>query len=104
MRMHEEEENDHNELTVNDFNKALEYVYKNNKDKYKYVLNGGDSLKNAVFNLFKEVWSQEVIPEGWKKSKLVQLWRVRGNKSSLANMRYIHIKEEIQHSFIKFYQ
>ena len=41
----------------------------------------------------------EKIPEGWKKSTLVQLYKGKGNKNDLDNMRHIHIKSEVPKLF-----
>ena len=44
------------------FNKVLKKIASKNSDKYKFILKGGQSLSNALFNLFCTVWRTEKNP------------------------------------------
>ena len=41
----------------------------------------------------------EKIPEGWKKSTLVQLYKGKGSSSDLTNYRNIHTKSDVRKLF-----
>ena len=99
-RMKEAIHNEEHEcISMEDFSKAIEKISEKHKDKYQLILEGGDTLKNAIYNLFKLVWKEEKNLSGWKKSKLVQLWKGSGKKTSHESMRFIHLKEEIPKLF-----
>ena len=66
-RMDEKVENDISSITVQIFNKSMEEVWKEKKTKYQFILNAGNSLKNALFHLYRTVWEEEVIPQGWTR-------------------------------------
>ena len=56
-------------------------------------------MKEALFKLCRVVWSKEKQPDRWEKSTLVQLYKGKGPRSILDNMRHIHCKDE----FPKFF-
>ena len=63
------------------------------------IMKGGPALRNAMFNLCSVVWRTEIIPENWEKTTLIQLYKGKGPRNNLGNMRYIHVKNE----FPKFF-
>ena len=67
--------------------------------KYPFIMNAGSSMKPALFNLCKRVWSTESLPSRWYKSTLVQIYKGSGLRSRLENQRFIHMKDE----FPKFF-
>ena len=62
-RMLEVISNDQYELTSDMFNSTLRYLARKNGQKYKYIMKGGHSLLNAIFQLFLSVWKSEQIPD-----------------------------------------
>ena len=56
-------------------------------------------MKEALLKLCQVVWSSERQPSRWCKSTLVQLFKLKGSRNVLDNMRHIHIKDE----FPKFF-
>ena len=94
IRMQEYIEGDIEELTWDMFHKSLRKISQKPGDKYKFILRGGQSLINAIYNILYSVWKTEIIPSDWHKSELVQLFKGRGSISNLDNMRHIHIKSE----------
>ena len=64
-------ENDNFDLTEEMFEGSLKELSIKKKDKYSFILNGGEDLKKAVFALFKKVWESEIKPESWKKTTIV---------------------------------
>ena len=49
---------------------------------------------DSLFYLCKSVWTSEVIPDNWKKTKIIQLYKSKGSIHDLANYRNIHTKTE----------
>ena len=99
IRMKEKVPNDDEELTYDVFMKVIEKVKRKNGEKYKFLVNAGYSLLNALFVLFKLVWKTEQIPNTWHTSELIQLFKGRGLRSSLENWRFLHIKDDISKMF-----
>ena len=97
--MNEVINDDVEELSQEMFFSALKMVAKKHPNKYKFLLKAGKSLLDAVYNLFSIVWKHEILPEGWSDSLLIQLYKGKGSKSNLDNIRHIHIKEEIPKLF-----
>ena len=93
--MAENVENDIDELPVSIFEKAMNQIAKKHSDKYQFILQGGKSMKDAIFKLMKLVWRTEIIPKGWKKSTLVQIWKQKGWKEDLEMMRFIHMRTDL---------
>ena len=56
-------------------------------------------MKNALFHLYKKVWEEETIPDGWNETTLLQLFKGKGDFRELGNQRNIHIKEDIPKLF-----
>ena len=92
--MNEVIENDCEILTPDMFDSALRYLVKKKSEKYKFILKGGSSLKNALFELFFSVWKTEQIPTVWQDSQLVQLCKGSGPVAELSSKRFIHMKCE----------
>ena len=96
--MEPEENEEEDELSWETFQKALENVSTKHKEKYKFILKAGYNLKDAIFRFLSLVWRTEQIPEGWKKTLLIQLEKGKGSKC-LENLRHIHIKPDISKVF-----
>ena len=67
--------------------------------KYDIIIKSGPSLIAALYKLCQSVWINESIPDLWKKSTLIQVYKGKGQKSDLDNMLHLHIKEEIPKFF-----
>ena len=92
-RMNEQIDNDEEELSHHQFNDALNTVAKKHKDKYSFILKAGNSLIDALFRLFQLVWRKEDIPDIWRNSLLLEKMK-KPNKTSLDNIRFLHLKPE----------
>ena len=80
----------------------FEATYKalSNKDgKYDFIMKGGEALKSALFKVCQSVWTTETIPETWHETTLIQLYKGKGPRNNLENMRHIHIKNEYSKFF-----
>ena len=85
-------------LTEDMFNKALKDIVKKNNDKYNFIVNAGEDLKKAVFNLMKFVWEYKIKPEQWRVDTLHQIHK-KGSKMNLDNYRFNHTKSDLSKCF-----
>ena len=58
---------------VNTFLKSIVDLQKKKGDKYAEITKGGDLLKAALFKLYKTVWDSEKLPEGWRRTTIMQI-------------------------------
>ena len=96
--MEEKVDDDFGELTLNQFESAMKTVSKKHGEKYKFILKAGHSLKNALFCFYSIVGKNEVIPDKWRESLLLQKFK-KPNNNSLENIRFLHIKDCIPKLF-----
>ena len=94
-----EDDPDAEELTGKDYQDMLKKMKKKKADKYKFTLNGGDSYQNALFCLYKKVWSTEEKPLVWEKTSCTMLYKQKGSRNEFSNQRFIHSKDEIPKGF-----
>ena len=90
---------EYEEFSIEDFNKTLDKLKKKSKEKYKFILMAGDSLKQLLFRLFKKIWNQECRPQQWKKTTIIQLYKGKKEINDLNNHRNIHMKEDLPKAF-----
>ena len=98
IRMKENLEKDI-DLSTEMFEESLNILRIKNKDKYRFILHGGKDLKLALFKLFKIVWCTEQIPDQWRKTDIIQLYKGKGEIDEFGSQRNIHMKNEIQKFF-----
>ena len=58
-------------------------------NKYEFIMNGGPALKSALMSVCQSVWRYEKLPESWTETTLVQLYKGKGPRNNLENMRHI---------------
>ena len=97
-RMKEHIPEEESELTFEMFNGAVARLKAKNPDKYKFILKGGNSLLNVLFVIFHSIWENENIPDGWKKTNIIQIHK-KGPRNELSNYRNIHTKVESRKLF-----
>ena len=90
--MKEKHNNDDPEFNYAMFQKVIERVKTKGGKKYEFVLKAGQSLFNALFRLFEVVWNGEKIPESWRETTIIQIWKGKGPREDLENIRHIHTK------------
>ena len=93
------EDSDDKVLSPEMFDKALEALRKKDGKKYDFLLKSGSSYKNALFSLYTAVWEKERIPENWRKTTIIQLYKGKGDQSDLNNIRNIHLKDYVPKVF-----
>ena len=81
------------------FKTSLKILSKKRGNKYNFIIKSGPSLKSALFKLFKVVWEQEKKPDLWRNTNLIQLFKGRGYRSDMNNMRNLHTKQDIPKFF-----
>ena len=99
VRMNEEVESDLYQLSFQQFNFSLETLSKKPGSKYEFIVNSGPSFTSALFKIYQVVWQTECIPDSWKKTDLVQVYKGTGEMSNLNNYRHLHIKQDIPKLF-----
>ena len=77
-----------------DFDKRLKKLKANSKDKYKFMLKSGEGFKTCIFSLFEQVWEEEVKPQQWRNTVIIQLYKGKGEAFDFNNQRNIHTKED----------
>ena len=93
-RMNEVIDNDIEELPIDQYWKIIEMLKKKPGNKYDFTINAGRSYHLALYNLFQLVWRYEIIPEKWRQTTLVQLFKGRGSFNDLDFMRHLHLKNQ----------
>ena len=97
--MNEVVENDL-EFTKKMFNESLKVLRMKGRNKYDFILKGGNSLLEALFKLYETVWNQEKKPDSWRDTIILQIDKGKvGLKEDLNFKRHIHTKNEIQKVF-----
>jgi len=86
-------------LTFEDFKQRIHIVAAKSGEKYKFLLNSGQSFKNCFFTLFSRVWNTEVKPKQWRNTVIVQLNKQKGDINSFDSQRNIHTKDFIPKLF-----
>ena len=81
------------ELTIEDVNKAMRNLKNNKMDgtggihpeliKYK-----GNKLLNRIYELVRQIWEEERIPEEWKETIIVPVYK-KGDRDKCENFRGI---------------
>ena len=95
IRMKEIIENDIEELPIEIFHETIKRLKSKPGNKYDFLIKGGTGLKSALFNLFKTVWKEEKLPNGWTASTVIHLYKHQGSLNELSNFRHIHDKLDI---------
>ena len=96
----EETDDSQSELTREMFETTLKELKKKGSRKYQSILKAGNSLLNAIFRLFQVVWKTEDIPELWRETTVIKMFKGKGgDKRDLNYQRFIHTKKEYQKAF-----
>ncbi|KAJ4451753.1 hypothetical protein ANN_03224 [Periplaneta americana] len=54
------------------------------------ILEGGSALSNEIYNLVFAIWEKEIVPEQWKESIIVPIFK-KGDKINCSNFRGISL-------------
>ena len=81
-RMHKYDEDKEYELTYEMFTRTINDLKKKHGDKYCFILRAGNSYKDALFKLYKAVWKNEILPQGWKKTTITQIYKAKESRQT----------------------
>ena len=98
VRMNEENKTDPT-FTREMFKETFDIVKKKSGGKYDDIVKGGSSLHNALFRLYEVVWNNEVKPDSWRDSLVIQLEKGKGLRADLNSKRHIHTRPQIPKYF-----
>ena len=80
--MEERLENDV-EFSEEMFNKIFKTLSKKGGGKYEEILKGGSSFHAALLKLFEVVWNGEQMPESWRNTVIIPMFKGTGSKSDM---------------------
>ena len=64
------------------------------KEKYRFILKSGEGYKNCIYRLFSQIWKEEVKPQQWRNTVIIQLYKGKGETFDFNCQRNIHTKED----------
>ena len=79
-------------LDTNTFMRVMEKAKEKNKGFYKLFNKAGESYKWAIFDIMEKIVKTEQIPEIFRDTSLIQIWKKKGSALDLKNMRFIHMR------------
>ena len=56
------------------------------------MLNAGKNYKTAIYKLCKRIIDNEDIPDGFRTTTLIMIWKRKGSMDVLRNNRFLHMK------------
>ena len=59
---------------------------------YDLLLNAGKNYKTAIYKLCKRIIDNEDIPDGFRTTTLIMIWKRKGSMDVLRNNRFLHMK------------
>ena len=86
------------ELTREMYDNSLQKLAKK-KDKYQFILRAGNDLHDTLLHIFQIVWDGEDKPEQWRDTKIIQLYKGKGDREEFTSQRHIHLKAEVPKFF-----
>lgn len=62
------------------------------------MIKSGDRYKRAIFKLCQRVIDKEEVPDSFRKTVLVMIWKRKGPMDILRNNRFLHMKDVLARS------
>ena len=81
------------EVTLEEFEIVLAKFACKETKTYDFLLKAGDEYKASIFNLCKRIIDKEEVPESFRKTVLIMIWKRKGPMEILRNNRFLHMKE-----------
>ena len=81
------------EVTFEEFEIVLAKFANKETKTYDFLLKAGDEYKVSIFNLCKRIIEKEEVPECFRKTVLIMIWKRKGPMEILRNNRFLHMKE-----------
>ena len=86
------------EVTVEEFEKVLDKFETKDTKTYDFLLKSGNKYNEAMFQLCKRIIDNEEVPENFRKTLLIMIWKRKGPMDVLKNNRFLHIKEVLAYT------
>ena len=81
------------EINHDEFEDVLEKFKKKDTKTYDFLINAGKDYKIAIYKLCKRIIEREEIPQSFRRTILIMLWKMKGASNILRNNRFLHMKE-----------
>ena len=75
-----------------DFEEVLTKFAMKSTTTYDFLLNAGKNYKTAIYKLCKRIIDNEDIPDGFRTTTLIMIWKRKGSMDVLRNNRFLHMK------------
>ena len=85
-------------VTWDDFNEVIDMFKKKDTNTYDFLIKASNSYKNAIFRLCQRIIDKEEIPDSFRKTVLIMIWKRKGSMDILKNNRFLHMKEVLARS------
>ena len=92
-------DDDEESLSEDDFENVLIKLRKKAPEKYNFLLKGGDSMKRAILKMFQHIYDTERRPTEWLNTRIIQIYKGKGEADDLSNHRNIHTKDYLPKTF-----
>ena len=89
------------QFTWKEFCEVIEKLRMDNKNVYRDLLKSGPVFHQALLSFFNRCYREEVIPEEWRETELMKLWKNKGKRTDLKMNRFIHLKPFLPKTFEK---
>ena len=89
-----QDDDDEEELSRKDFDMRVKKMAEKSKEKYRFILKSGEGYKNCIYRLFSQIWKEEVKPQQWRNTVIIQLYKGKGETFDYNCQRNIHTKED----------
>ena len=86
------------EVTWEEFIGVLDKFKKKDTKTYDFLIKSGDRYKRAIFKLCQRVIDKEEVPDSFRKTVLVMIWKRKGPMDILRNNRFLHMKDALARS------
>ena len=89
----EEDNEDTLEVDIDDFKDVMAKFKTKSTKTYDFFIKSGLSYQNTIFKFCKRIIDKEEIPESFKKTTLIMIWKMKGPMNMLKNNRFLHMKD-----------
>ena len=85
-------------MTWKKFTEVLEKFKKKDTKTYDFLIKSGEKYQKAIFKLCQRVIDNEEVPDSFRKTVLVMIWKRKGSMDILRNNRFLHMKDVLARS------
>ena len=80
------------DVKYEDFEQVLTKFAMKSTTTYDFLLNAGNNYKTSIYKLCKRIIDDEDIPEEFRITTLIMIWKRKGPMDMLKNNRFLHMK------------